>query len=251
MNKQALILAAGSGRRLKSASGGSPKCMLRVGGRRLINHQIDMLRHVGIGKIGVVVGYQADEVRQALQGQCDFIENADHQATNSLYSLWLARHWVKGPFVLLNSDLLAHADIYHRVMAINGSGLAYDGASGEDDEHMKVVVKDQLVHAISKKMPAANASGENVGILQFSAEAAVALFEQASRLIERGQSMAWAPAAVNQLVPDVEMKAVETGDLPWTEIDFPEDLHAAQNQIWPLINRGNQPFGQQSFQVAG
>ncbi len=246
MNKQALILAAGSGRRLKSAAGGKPKCMLRIGGRRLINHQIDMLRHVGIGKIGVVVGYQADEVRQALEGQCDFIENADHQATNSLYSLWLARHWVKGPFVLLNSDLLAHPDIYHRVMAINGSGLAYDRTSGGDDEHMKVVVEDQLVHAISKEMPAAKASGENVGILQFSAEAATALFDQASKLLKRGQSTAWAPAAVNQLVPDVQLKAVETGDLPWTEIDFPEDLLTAQNQVWPLIDKGRQPLGLQA-----
>ena len=105
---QAVILAAGSGSRLQRVSNGLPKCLLPIGGRPLIEHQLEALSDAGVGNVLVVVGHQADEVRKTLGNRVEYVENTRYDATNSLYSLWLAREWVKGPFVLLNCDLLFH-----------------------------------------------------------------------------------------------------------------------------------------------
>ncbi len=122
--KQAVILAAGRGMRLNGASNGTPKCLIEVGGRTLIERQLDALDEVGIERACVVVGYKGDDVRAAVGRRCDIITNDRYTKTNSLYSLWLTRDWVEGAFVLLNCDVLAHPDIYHRVLAVNPHAVA-------------------------------------------------------------------------------------------------------------------------------
>ena len=133
MMKQAVILAAGAGTRIRAVANGTPKCLLPVGGVPLIEHQLRVLRQVGIDRVCVLVGYAADRVEALVGGACECIRNERFADTNSLYSLLLARRWVSGPFVLLNSDVFAHPDIYHRVLAVGGSALAYDSSTGVGD----------------------------------------------------------------------------------------------------------------------
>ncbi len=236
--KQAVILAAGQGSRLTHASNGVPKCLVKVGGTPLIEHQLGILEEVGIERVCVVVGHDARTVRSAASSRCEFIVNHQYASTNSLYSLWLAREWVSGPFVLMNCDVLAHPDIYHRVMAVNGSALAYDSASGKEDEHMKVCIKGGLVRSLGKQLPREMVDGENVGVLQFDEAAARLLFIEAREIIDSGTTADWAPAAVDRLAKRIPIRGVDVTDLPWTEIDFPDDLHSAEHSIWPLIETG-------------
>lgn len=236
--KQAVILAAGCGRRLEPVLNGRPKCLADVGGMTLIERHVRILRNVGIERIAVIVGHRSAHVERRLDGQCHLIFNERYAETNSLYSLWLARQWVSGAFVLVNCDVLAHPDIYHRVLCTNGSALAYDATSGEDDEHMKVSVREGRVTGLGKDMPAARVDGENVGILQFDRPAAKDLFREAEALIEEQGEGHWAPAAVDRLARSVGIRAVDIAGLPWTEIDFPEDLSDATRRIWPSIDQG-------------
>jgi choline kinase len=236
--KQAVILAAGVGSRLASASDGGPKCLVPVGERPLIEHQLDVLHGAGVTSVCVVVGHRQGDIRSRVNHGCQFIENHRFAETNSLYSLWQVRDWIRGSFVLLNCDVLAHPDIYHRVMAVNGTALAYDSASGDEAEHMKVQVKDGHVTAMSKTLEPERTHGENVGILQFDASAVEPLFDEIERLVSQGGDGHWAPAAVAQLAQRLAVRAVDIADLPWTEIDFPEDLKTAERDVWPLIRAG-------------
>ena len=93
---QAVILAAGMGSRLKAVTGGMAKALLEVGGRPLILHQLEALADHGVGPVLVIVGYQADEVKDAVGDRAETLVNDRFEETNSLYSLWLARHWIKG-----------------------------------------------------------------------------------------------------------------------------------------------------------
>jgi len=236
--KQAIILAAGSGRRLNGSAQGRPKCLVRLGDLTLIERQIQILHAVGIARIAVVIGHDAEAVRRVLGHQCDFIVNTRYAETNSLFSLWLARDWITGPFVLMNCDVLAHPDVYHRVLATNGSALAFDSTSGADDEEMKVSVTDGLVKGLSKSMPTEHVRGENVGILQFDRDGAETLFREANDLVQSGRVDDWAPEAVSRLSGKHAIRAVDIAGLPWTEIDFPEDLACADREILPSIDRG-------------
>ena len=79
----ALILAAGSGRRLRL---NRPKCLVELGGRPLIDHQLQALAWAGVDRVVVVAGYMADDVMAALPPGLPVVVNEDYAETNSLYS---------------------------------------------------------------------------------------------------------------------------------------------------------------------
>ncbi len=244
MVKQAVILAAGRGSRLGAAlSKDKPKCLLEINGEPLISYQIRILRSLGIEKIGVVVGHGAGHVYDALDHDISFVVNPRYADTNSLFSLWLAAAWVEGPFMLMNSDLLVHPKVYERVIQYPRTCLAYDSSSGDEDEHMKIQLEGNRVRAISKSLPIEHSAGENVGILKFEEPEAGSVLREADRLVRDGKTNHWSPAAVDGIVNEHHFEAVDIADLPWTEIDFPEDWDHAKKNIWPkvreLLHNGN------------
>ena len=72
--KHALILAAGRGSRLDGDIG-KPKCLTAIGGRSLLEYQIENLTQLGVEHIAVVVGYRRDQVRQVLRDTVHYIDN--------------------------------------------------------------------------------------------------------------------------------------------------------------------------------
>lgn len=233
--KQAVILAAGKGSRLNGTANSSAKCLATVGGATLIEHQIRLLRSLGIDRIIVVIGHEADAVRVNAGDDCVFIVNERFAETNSLYSLWLARDAVQGPFLLMNCDVLAHPEIFERLLKTSGTALAFDSGSGGDPEHMKVDIADGMLRAISKELPSRLTRGENVGILRFDTDDAEALFRAAGEFVEAEQFHMWAPAAVGRIAESRSVRCIDVADLEWVEIDFPEDLAVARDTIWPAI----------------
>ena len=99
---QAVILAAGCGIRMGAVLNGRPKCLADIGGETLIERQLRILEDLEIDRICVVLGYRQEEFLPHIGDRYEFIVNKIYDQTNSLYSLWLARNWVLGPFILLN-----------------------------------------------------------------------------------------------------------------------------------------------------
>jgi choline kinase len=233
---QALILAAGGGSRLGIQGDGGPKCLLEIGGRPLIEHQLEALADAGIGPVGMVVGYRADEIREAVRIRAEYIENRRWDATNSLYSFWLAREWVRGPVLVLNSDIIFDPRVLERVMAVEGDAFAYDSTSGQGAEHMKVRLSDKgRLLAMSKEFAPEHASGENVGLLKFTGETAARLLEHAGRLVEAGQGGCWLGSAICELARERRIQGVDIAGLPWGEIDFAYDLDKVRREVYPAI----------------
>ncbi len=232
---QALILAAGRGSRLGKITEGAPKCLLQVGGRPIVAHQLEALAEAGVGPVGMVVGYCADEIRRAVGIGVEYIDNPRWNATNSLYSFWLARDWVKGSLVVLNSDVTFHPEILHRVLAAGGDAIAYDSSSAHAPEHMKVRVVDGQLIDMSKDMDAGVSTGENVGILCFSDETVKLLFRKADTLLASGSERDWIGTAVRQVARERKIQAVDIAGIPWVEIDCAHDLQRARREIWPAI----------------
>ncbi len=232
---QALILAAGRGSRLGDSSGGLPKSLLEIGRRPLVEHQLDALSAAGVGPVAMVVGYGADEVRERVGLKAEYVVNAEFATTNSLYSFWLARERVKGGVVVLNCDILFDPRVLDRLLAAKGDALAYDSASGDGREHMKVKVAEGRLVDMGKDLPPGDANGENVGILCFTEETAAALFEKAGVLIAQGRRKDFLGAAVCEIARERAIAAVDVAGLPWGEIDFPYDLDRARKEVWPAI----------------
>ncbi len=235
-SSRAVILAAGRGRRMAAITDDRPKCLLRVGDRTLLDHQIETLRALGISRISVVVGYRAEQVRAAVGGGAEIIHNEVWAETNSLYSTWLCREPAAcEPLLVLNGDVLAHPAIIERVGQIPGSAFAYDSTSGDEAEHMKVELAGEVLRAMRKDLTRDRVCGENVGILGFEGPAPALLFEEAEALLEAGGRQLWLAAAVERVACRLEMRGVDVADLPWCEIDFPEDLWTARRTTWPAL----------------
>jgi len=109
---QAIILAAGMGKRLGELTRNSTKCMVKVDGKRLIEYALDALAAQGIRKAVIVTGHGADEFPSVLGSSyagigISYVHNPDYARTNNIYSLFLARQDMEDDdTILLESDLI-------------------------------------------------------------------------------------------------------------------------------------------------
>jgi len=234
---QALILAAGRGSRLSSMTNGTPKPLLQIGDKHLVEHQLDMLSDEGIAPLGMVVGYSESDIREVVGRQVEYIQNARWATTNSLFSFTLAKEWIKEELIILNCDLLFHPDILDRILSTHGDAFAYDSGSGRGREQMKVILKNGMLDRMSKDMDNSEAVGENVGILKFSYASAQLLLNEAEKLIAEGHEKSWLGAAVEKVSQKINLQAVDVRGLPWGEIDYPVDLEQARKKVWPAIEK--------------
>lgn len=235
-----IILAAGRGSRLNGESSHTPKCLVKVGGLSLVERQIDALHACGIDDIAVVVGCGADQVRTHCGEGLRFVENTNYARTNSLYSLWTARHLLADGFVVMNCDVLFHPRLLDDLLTARDEDallVSYreDAPTAFGDEEMKVKVRRGCVVDISKEMDATEADGENLGIVKFSPAGAKVLTPILDRIVSGGGLREWAPRAFLMFARVRPLHAIGTRGLPWTEIDFPEDYRRALKEVLPAI----------------
>lgn len=109
---QALMLAAGMGRRMGKYTEAMTKCMIPVGGRTLLERAVESLKEAGIHKFVLVVGWECDKLIEYIQSnisgmEFQFIYNYDYATTNNIYSLYMAREQLAADdTILLESDLV-------------------------------------------------------------------------------------------------------------------------------------------------
>ena len=233
-----IILAAGRGARLNGGNGDMPKCLVTLGGETILSRNIRILRAAGIDEIVVIVGCAAATVRRSCP-DVTFVENTRFAQTNSLYSLWLARHLLGEGFVVMNCDVLVHPQLVVDLLSArheDGLLLAYrDDETVYGDEEMKVQVRRGRVTDISKTMNPETADGENVGIAKFGVAGAAVLVEEMNALVAAGDHKAWVPRAFKAFAERRPLYAIGTRGFPWIEIDFPEDYRRAVEVVLPEI----------------
>ena len=119
---QAIILAAGMGRRLGELTNDNTKCMLQVNGVRLIHRILDSIYETGIRRVVLVVGYKAENVKSLIGDEYRgmeiiYVENSVYDKTNNIYSLFLAREYLTADdTILLESDLIFESDVLKKII---------------------------------------------------------------------------------------------------------------------------------------
>jgi choline kinase len=234
--KQAVLLAAGSARRMGSLATGLPKCLLSIGGQSIVSRALTALAQHEISRVTIVDGFAGDLLREALSAQFPpgflrFIRNERYAETNNAYSLRLALGGTPEPFLLLDSDVVFDAGAIGKLLNDphpNRLALRSRGAWGEED--MKVALRpDGSVARIGKDVPAEGASGESVGLEAFSASFAAKLLAALTQRLESLGHDEWYEAAFQQLIDGGEaIHAVDLKQLRAIEIDTPEDLERAR-----------------------
>lgn len=119
---QAVILAAGMGKRLKELTSNATKCMVEVNGVTMISRALNQLDRLGLNKIVMVVGYEGEKLKEyvrtiPIETPVEFIENDIYYKTNNIYSLYLAREaLLEDDTLLLESDLIFEDSVLDKIV---------------------------------------------------------------------------------------------------------------------------------------
>ena len=107
---KAIILASGRGERLRPLTDQVPKPLIQLGGETILDHQLKSLIGHGINRMVVTTGPLREQIEQHVLTKysinVEFIHNPRFEATNYIYTLWLARKSIDDDIILLHGDLL-------------------------------------------------------------------------------------------------------------------------------------------------
>ena len=243
---KAIILAAGVGRRLGGTGQGLPKCLIQIGGSSLLARSLKSLQKLGISCIVVVVGYEKDKIRSSVRhmighaaGQSEpvkFLENPDYKK-GSILSLWTARDEFTDDLLIMDADVLFPDDLLSRLVhSKHPSAFLLDPRSKSTGEEMMLMVKGDRVLRIARKVDGEyDLLGEGVGFLKVSRNDLPLLKEAVASLIAAGRHDADYENAIDLFLQKAVVGYEPVGSLPWTEVDFPEDVERAEREILPRL----------------
>ncbi|NCB02366.1 MAG: aminotransferase class I/II-fold pyridoxal phosphate-dependent enzyme, partial [Spirochaetia bacterium] len=156
---QAIILAAGMGKRLKNLTEHNTKCMVEVNGVTLMERMLTQLDSLALRKIIIVVGYKGEELIEFIhtlpvKTTIEFVENPIYDKTNNIYSLYLASNkMLEDDTLLLESDLIFEDSILKLLIEDKRSSLAlvdkYE--SWMDGSVIKLSDDNKIISFIAKK----------------------------------------------------------------------------------------------------
>lgn len=238
---RALILAAGRGRRI---GGEDHKALTRFAGCSLVARHLDLLEAVGVRDATVVVGHQADRLRDAVAGRARTVFNPDFEQ-GSVVSLWAGRDVLHAcaaggaPVLLMDADVLYDARLLRRLLGSRHEGaLLLDRDIEPGEEPVKVCVGGDGRITDFRKRPEHPGEwhGESVGFFRFLPGIAGELAARTEEYVAAGRRAEEYEEAIRDLIlahPGRFGYEDVTG-LPWIEIDFPEDVTRAHALV-PLL----------------
>ena len=238
---KAIILAAGMASRLRPLTLTTPKSLLKVGERSLLQRSMDALIANGVKEFCIVTGYLHEMIEDFVKNQyadsikVTFIYNKVYETTNNIYSLWLARPFAEGEEVLLlDSDLLYDPQIVARVLATDAPNVLTLIRHELGEEEMKVVTDAQgSIKEISKTCNPADAAGESLGIEKMGVAYTKALYRELEPMMnEEHLENVFYERAFERLIPQGHTyKVLDVTELFSCELDTIEDFENAKARI--------------------
>lgn len=110
---KALIIAAGLGSRLKEKTSDKPKCMLNLGGKTLLQRQINSYNSNNINNISVIRGYKKEKINYK---GLKYFDNDDFRNNNILNSIFYGEEFINGNIIISYSDVLFEPHVVKRAM---------------------------------------------------------------------------------------------------------------------------------------
>jgi choline kinase len=235
-NMKAIILSAGQGSRLGHLVDERPKCLIEFNGRSLLDRQLDTLEANGVHEAVVVTGFHDELVNQAISRRSGgpnvrTIFNPFYKVADNTGSLFMAREELAADCLVWNGDTLVSKALMARVVANRQPGICVtiDRKDSYDEDDMKVVAADDgRLRGIGKRI-SEGVNAESIGLLAFrggGAEQFCGAIERAMRTPE-GTTI-WYLRVIHHLAQNGDVWTFDIKGEGWGEVDFPEDVEAAQ-----------------------
>ena len=240
---QAIILAAGMGRRLGDYTRDNTKCMVSVNGVKLIDRLLGQLAKQQLKRIVIVVGYKGQELRDYIcnryEGQLniEFAENPIYDKTNNIYSLALVKDKLQeDDTLLIESDLIFSDRLIPMIVDNPYPNLALVAKyeTWMDGTMVRLDEEQNIVNFISKDAFDYNdvdAYYKTVNIYklsrQFSQQKYVPFLDAYTKAVGNNEYYENVLRIIS-LLNNHDMKALPIGQEKWYEIDDKQDLDIAE-----------------------
>lgn len=240
---QAIILAAGMGKRLGEYTKDNTKCMLPVNGVRLIDRVLTQLSTLHLNRVVIVVGYKGQNLKDHIGNRYDdilrieYINNPIYDKTNNIYSLALAKDKLQeDDTILVESDLVFSDKLFSMILNSPFPNVALvakyeswmDGTMVRLDENQNIV---SFVPKQAFKYSETESYYKTVNIYKFSkafsAQKYVPFLEAYSKALGNNEYYEQVLRVIT-MIDHAEMKALPIGDEKWYEIDDLQDLDIAE-----------------------
>jgi choline kinase len=256
-----MVLAAGTGRRLRPDTDGRPKALLPVAGETtILDIALRNLVAAGLSEVVIVVGYAAGMVadrvpalEKAYGVSIDLVHNQRAEEWNNAYSLWLAREYFGRGVMLVNGDTVHPVSVEKTLLAASagrtgGAGrvgragnctrrepllgriiIAIDDIKALAEEEMKVVLdEDGMLTQIAKVLDPRQAHGEYMGVTLIEPAAAVALADSLETTWRRNPHLYYEDGFAEFSDRGGAVLAAPIGAVEWVEVDDHADLLRAR-----------------------
>lgn len=238
MIREAIIVAAGRGIRLKAMGELRPKGFIELGGVHIIETSLERLKRAGIEIVHIVTGHLAHfyEELALRHPEVRLYHNLRYAESGSMASLYEVRAVLKGESLLLESDLIYEQRALTVLMeAPTSDVLLVSGQTNSGDE-VYVAADNNRLTGLSKVRDqlAGEVIGELVGITRLSSEGLQAMFDYAEQAFKESLHVEYEQAlvAAGRKLPVLCLKV---NDLAWSEIDDENHLSRARELVYPQI----------------
>ena len=243
MRMQAIILAAGMGKRLKELTDDNTKCMVKVNGVTMIERMLKQLDKLNLSRIVLVVGYKAEELIEYIstlrvETPIVYVNNEIYSKTNNIYSLYLARSYLlEENSLLLESDLIFEDAVLDKIVKDPYPSLALVAKYESWMDGTVVTIDDEnnIRNFLDKKhFKFEDIIGyyKTVNIYKFSREFSnthyVPFLEAYSKALGNNEYYEQVLKVIT-LLDKPEIKASVLEDEQWYEIDDIQDLDIAES----------------------
>lgn len=226
-----VILAAGKGRRIFELTNGLPKSYLTIGGRRILDHQLDSLKRIGVKSVVMVIGYRSQLFEQDYGNRgIILLKNPFYDRTNVLASLWFARDYLSEGFYFMHADTYFDPTILEDLGCHTGDVVLAVNKKCTVPEDMKVQADGDRVVRINKEMTCEQAFGEFTGVARITSAAAPrVLYHIRDRIENQARHDDFFETVLQDLIDEgIPVGILDIGTRVSVEIDFPEDYYLAK-----------------------
>jgi L-glutamine-phosphate cytidylyltransferase len=236
-----IILAAGQGKRLLPLTAEVPKALLDIGGKTLIERQIEAFAENGLKDFVVVTGYAADKMEAALARIGSRLAvsivsmfNPFYAVADNLASCWLARSFMDRDFIQVNGDNVFRGDLVARLLqpAPQSIAVAINRKDSFDADDMKVMLDGERLTEVGKTLPVDTVDAEAIGFYVFRGDGPKQYVSELELAMRDPHGLKrWFPSAVGSLAKKFPVGVIDATGLRWSEVDFPIDLQQARQLV--------------------
>jgi len=227
----AIILAAGQGKRLGGEFRGQPKSLIKINSKTLLERIVFGLSNIGVKNIEIVTGFESHQFQRDIErypidviSQIRLIENQEFKNLGSFYSLFLAlQHFSSQGVWIFDSDIIFDKKLFSTMLTYDYSSSAICCTELTDNpDKVLATINQNKVTQIGKPtrvgFPADKKLLEYIGVLYLDVAAVKILKDlDSSFFVEEYENV------INELLYSMNFTVINLGNMRWNEIDTMED----------------------------